>query len=44
MKKYLLLGLSLILSASIWAQERTVTGTVTDAETGEAVPGARTSL
>ncbi|MEQ9049686.1 MAG: TonB-dependent receptor [Marinoscillum sp.] len=40
MKKYLLLGLSLILSATLWAQERTVTGTVTDAETGEAVPGA----
>lgn len=40
MKKYLLLGLSLILSASLWAQERTVTGTVTDAETGEPVPGA----
>ncbi len=40
MKKYLLLGLSLILSASLWAQERTVTGSVTDAETGEAVPGA----
>jgi len=40
MKKYLLLGLSLILSAAVWAQERTVTGTVTDAETGEPVPGA----
>ncbi|MEQ9305297.1 MAG: SusC/RagA family TonB-linked outer membrane protein, partial [Marinoscillum sp.] len=40
MKKYLLLGLSLILSASLWAQERTVSGTVTDSETGESVPGA----
>ena len=40
MKKYLLLGLSLILGASLWAQERTITGTVTDAETGESVPGA----
>ncbi|REE01567.1 SusC/RagA family TonB-linked outer membrane protein [Marinoscillum furvescens] len=40
MKKYLLLGLSLILSASLWAQERTVSGTVTDADTGEPVPGA----
>lgn len=40
MKKYLLLGLSLILGASLYAQERTITGTVTDAETGESVPGA----
>ena len=40
MKKYLLLGLSLILGATLWAQERTVTGTVTDSETGESVPGA----
>lgn len=40
MKKYLLLGLSLILVGSLWAQDRTITGTVTDAETGEPVPGA----
>lgn len=40
MKKYLLLGLSLILGASLWAQEKKISGKVTDAETGEAVPGA----
>lgn len=40
MKKYLLFCLSCLLALSLWAQERTVTGTVTDAETGEPVPGA----
>ncbi|MEQ8239790.1 MAG: TonB-dependent receptor [Cyclobacteriaceae bacterium] len=40
MKKYLLFGLALFFASSLWAQERTVTGTVTDAETGESVPGA----
>ena len=40
MKKYLLFALSLTLVSFLWAQERTVTGTVTDAETGEGVPGA----
>lgn len=40
MKKYLLFGLSLILSISLWAQERTISGTVTDAESGESIPGA----
>ncbi len=40
MKKYLLFGLSLFLVSSLWAQEGSVTGTVTDAETGETVPGA----
>lgn len=40
MKKYLLFGLSLFLMSALWAQERTITGTVKDAETGESVPGA----
>ncbi len=40
MKKYLLFGLSLFLAWTITAQERTVTGTIKDAETGDPVPGA----
>ncbi len=40
MKKYLLMLLSAFFVLSVWAQERTVTGTVKDAETGETVPGA----
>lgn len=40
MKKYLLMLLSAFFVLSVWAQERTVTGTVTDGETGETVPGA----
>lgn len=40
MKKYLLLGLSLILTGYLWAQQRTISGTVRDTESGEPVPGA----
>lgn len=40
MKKYLLMLLSIAFLSTAWAQERTVTGTVTDAESGEAIPGA----
>lgn len=40
MKKYLLMLLSAFFVLSVWAQERKVTGTVTDGETGETVPGA----
>lgn len=40
MKKYLLFGLSLFLLWSVDAQERTVSGTIKDAETGDPVPGA----
>lgn len=47
MKKYyrlvsrILFGLSLamLISVSAWAQDKTVTGTVTDASTGEGLPG-----
>lgn len=45
MKKYLLLSLSLLLSCGILlAQERSVSGVVTDAETGEALPGVNVIL
>lgn len=40
MNKYLLMMLSLFFVLSVWAQQQTVTGTVTDAETDETVPGA----
>lgn len=40
MKKYLLMMLSLFFAAGVWAQGQTITGTVTDGETGETVPGA----
>ena len=34
----------LMLSASAWAQQRTVSGTVTDAESGESLPGVNVIL
>lgn len=40
MKKYLLMVLSVFVLSSAWAQERTITGKVTDAESGETIPGA----
>jgi TonB-linked SusC/RagA family outer membrane protein len=40
MKKYLLMMLSFGLLSFAWAQERTITGKVTDAESGETIPGA----
>ncbi|MDW3194252.1 MAG: SusC/RagA family TonB-linked outer membrane protein [Cytophagales bacterium] len=40
MKKYLLMLLSMFFVLSVWAQGTTVTGQVTDGETGETVPGA----
>ncbi len=41
MKKFLLLSLMVVLSAGlVLAQERTVSGRVTDEETGEPIPGA----
>ncbi|MDH5608101.1 MAG: SusC/RagA family TonB-linked outer membrane protein [Cyclobacteriaceae bacterium] len=40
MKKYLLVMLSVLSLSFLMAQERTVTGKVTDAETGEGIPGA----
>lgn len=40
MNRSLLFVLSLFLVVSAWAQERTISGTVTDASNGETVPGA----
>ena len=40
MKKYLLMMLSFCILTLGWAQDRTVTGKVTDAESGETIPGA----
>ncbi len=40
MKKYLLMMLSAFVVTLAVAQERTISGTVTDAETGETIPGA----
>ena len=40
MKKYLLMMFSAFFVLSVWAQDRTVTGTVTDGENSESVPGA----
>ncbi len=40
MKKYLLVMLSFCVLSFSWAQGRTVTGKVTDAESGETIPGA----
>ncbi|MFY0685947.1 MAG: SusC/RagA family TonB-linked outer membrane protein [Cyclobacteriaceae bacterium] len=39
MKKYLLSLLSVCIMSLSWAQDRTITGKVTDGETGEAIPG-----
>lgn len=39
MKKYLLLFFVLAFGVSVWAQERTVSGRVTSAEDGSALPG-----
>ena len=40
MKKYLLMVLSVFSVSFLMAQDRTVSGTVTDAESGESIPGA----
>ncbi|MEP0366007.1 MAG: SusC/RagA family TonB-linked outer membrane protein [Cyclobacteriaceae bacterium] len=40
MNRSLLYVITLLLTVTVWAQERTITGTVTDAGTGETVPGA----
>ncbi|MEP4533167.1 MAG: SusC/RagA family TonB-linked outer membrane protein [Cyclobacteriaceae bacterium] len=40
MNRSLLYVITLLLTVTLWAQERTITGTVTDAGTGETVPGA----
>jgi TonB-linked SusC/RagA family outer membrane protein len=40
MKKYLLMMLSALVMSTAWAQDRTITGKVTDAESGETIPGA----
>lgn len=39
MKKYLLMLLSVFTMSFLMAQERTITGTISDAETGETIPG-----
>jgi TonB-linked SusC/RagA family outer membrane protein len=44
MKKFLLLCFSLVLSASLWAQERTITGRVTSSEDGSPLPGVNVVL
>lgn len=44
MKKILLTCLMLVFVLYAWAQDRTVSGTVTDAETGEALPGVNVLL
>jgi len=38
MKKLLLLGLSVVLTTTLWAQDKTITGTITAVD-GEALPG-----
>ncbi|WP_296620878.1 TonB-dependent receptor [Marivirga sp.] len=44
MKKILLTCFMLVFVLYAWAQDRTVSGTVTDAETGEALPGVNVLL
>ncbi|QOI96357.1 MAG: SusC/RagA family TonB-linked outer membrane protein [Flammeovirgaceae bacterium] len=44
MKKFLLLSFSLVLALQVWAQERTITGKVTSAEDGTALPGVNVVL
>ncbi|MBK6263458.1 SusC/RagA family TonB-linked outer membrane protein [Marivirga sp. S37H4] len=44
MKKILLTFFVLVLVLDAWAQDRTVRGTVTDAETGEGLPGVNVVL
>src|SRR5690554_4767267 len=44
MKKILLTCFMLLFVMHAWAQDRTVSGTVTDAETGEALPGVTVLL
>jgi TonB-linked SusC/RagA family outer membrane protein len=44
MKKFLLLSFSLVLAFQLWAQERTITGKVTSAEDGTALPGVNVVL
>ncbi|MGM0581134.1 MAG: SusC/RagA family TonB-linked outer membrane protein [Bacteroidota bacterium] len=44
MKKILLTCFMLVFVLHAWAQDRTVSGTVTDAETGEALPGVNVLL
>lgn len=40
MKKYLLMVVAFSVMSFAWAQERTITGTITDSESGETIPGA----
>lgn len=44
MRKFLLTCLMLVFVLYAWAQDRTVSGTVTDADTGEALPGVNVLL
>ncbi|MFN3839217.1 MAG: carboxypeptidase-like regulatory domain-containing protein, partial [Cyclobacteriaceae bacterium] len=44
MKKFLLISFSLVLVLQVWAQERTITGKVTSAEDGTALPGVNVVL
>ncbi|MBX2894906.1 MAG: SusC/RagA family TonB-linked outer membrane protein [Cyclobacteriaceae bacterium] len=44
MKKFLLLCFSFVFVASVWAQERVVSGKVTSAEDGSALPGVNVVL
>lgn len=44
MKKFLLVSFSLVLALQLWAQERTITGKVTSAEDGSALPGVNVVL
>jgi hypothetical protein len=44
MKKFLLTCFTLVFALSLWAQERTVSGKVTAAEDGSALPGVNVLL
>lgn len=44
MRKFLLLGFSLVLVYQAWTQNRTITGKVTSAEDGSALPGVNVFL
>ncbi|MFN8843885.1 MAG: carboxypeptidase-like regulatory domain-containing protein, partial [Chryseotalea sp.] len=44
MRRILLMALAVLLAFNSWAQERTVTGRVTSAEDGSALPGVNVVL
>lgn len=44
MKKFLLLGFSLVFAVTVWAQERVVSGKVTSGDDGSALPGVNVVL